>query len=108
MRYHAPMNLKGKQKRLLKARGQTMDDDLRLGKDGLTERFAAQLRELLGQRGLVKLRFTDLTGGMRNQLANEIAEAVDAQCVSIIGRTMLLYRPGATGADAIDLENISA
>lgn len=108
MRYHAPMDLNGKQKRLLKARGQTMDDDLRLGKDGLSERFVAQLGELLGNRGLVKLRFTDITGAMRKQLATEIATSVDAQCVSIIGRTMLLYRPGATGEQAIDLENIGA
>ncbi len=101
------MNLNGKQKRLLKAQGQTMDDDLRLGKDGLSERFVAQLGELLGERGLIKLRFTDITGAMRTQLATEIAEAVDAQCVSIIGRTMLLYRPGATGAHAIDLDDTS-
>lgn len=92
------MALNGKQKRALKARGQTMDDDLRLGKDGLSKGVIAKLNGLLAQRDLVKLRFADVQGAMRKQLAAEVAEAVDAECISIIGRTMLLYRPAASDA----------
>ena len=93
------MTLSGKQKRELKGRGQTMTDDLRLGKDGLSEGFIRRLDDLLADRDLVKLRFTDVEGAMRKTLAAEIAGSVDAECVSIIGRTMLLYRAPASGRD---------
>ena len=86
------MALTGKQKRVLKGKGQTMSDDTRLGRDGLSEGFVDRLNALLAKRELVKLRFTDLEGSMRKALAVEVCAAVKAECVTILGRTMLLYK----------------
>ena len=87
------MTLTSKQKRALKSQGMKMADDLRLGSAGLTEGFVQHLNDLLKRRELVKLRFTDVEGDGRQALAQQIGDASGAQCVSILGRTMLLYRP---------------
>lgn len=87
------MPLTGKQKRLLKARGQTMKDDAQLGKAGLTDDFVAHVRALLDRKELVKLRFTELEGAQRQELADHVCSTIGAECVSVVGRTMLMYKP---------------
>jgi RNA-binding protein len=86
------MPLTGKQKRLLKHRGQTMADDCRLGKDLLSDAFLGHLNGLLDEKELVKLRFTDLEGSARKDLARTVCAAVNAECVQVVGRTVLMYR----------------
>jgi RNA-binding protein len=87
------MSLTGKQKRVLKGRGQTMKDDAQLGKAGLTDEFVAHLNALLQRKELIKLRFTDLEGDDRSSLADDVAKTLKAELVSVLGRTMLLYKP---------------
>lgn len=86
------MALTGKEKSKLRGLGQTMPDDVRVGKAGLSEGFVANLRTMLERKELVKLRFTELEGAERKALAADVAEAVDAELVSVTGRTALLYR----------------
>jgi RNA-binding protein len=86
------MALTGKQKRLLKARGQTMSDDIALGKAGFTTAFLEHLGRLLERRELVKVRFADVEGAERKVLARELCAAAGSECVGIVGRTILLYR----------------
>lgn len=86
------MTLTGKQKRTLKSIGQTLSDDLPMGKSGPTEGVLAQIDRLLTKKELVKVRFTELEGAARKELANEVSAALGAYCVAVVGRTMLLYR----------------
>jgi len=86
------MTLTGKQRRQLKSRGQTLQDDCSMGKAGLTEPFVAHVNRLLSERELIKLRFADVEGSDRKQLASEVSTAVEAECVGVVGRTILLYR----------------
>jgi len=88
------MTLSGKDKRALKSRGQKLGDDIILGKAGLSDTFIAHADELLDRRELIKLRFgEDFKGDTRKALTAEVQQAVGADVVQIIGRTMLLYRP---------------
>ncbi len=87
------MPLTGQQKRKLKAIAQTMSDDVRLGQAGLSEGFLANLDDLFNRKELVKLRFTELRGAERQELADMVCQATGAELVHILGRTMLLYRP---------------
>ena len=64
------MPLTPQQKRKLKSQGQTMPDDCRLGKGLFSDAFAANLNRLLDRKGLVKMRFTELEGKERKELAN--------------------------------------
>lgn len=86
------MSLTGKQKSALKSRGQRMSDDIHLGNDGLSDGFVAHLNALLLRKELVKLRFTELEGDARKEMASDLCEAVGAECVAVVGRTVLLYK----------------
>ena len=86
------MTLTGKDKRKLKSLGMTMADDIQLGKGGLTAGHRAAIEKLFTLRELVKIRFGELEGSARGDFAQEIAQEIQAQCVSVVGRTMLLYR----------------
>ena len=94
------MPLTGKQKRALKQRGQTMPDDCRLGKGLFSDQFVGHLNGLLDKQELVKMRFTDLEGKDRKELARAVCEAVGAECVQVVGRTVLMFRaaPPAPGS----------
>ena len=72
-----------------------MPDDAALGKGGLSEASVSHLRQLLSRKELVKIRFADVEGGARKEFADEVCAAVggECECVQILGRTMLLYRP---------------
>ena len=84
--------LTGKQKRQLKQHAQRMADTAHLGKAGLTAATIKHLGDLLDQHELIKLRFTDVQGKERKTLANQIAEATEAQVIAVVGHTLLLYR----------------
>lgn len=87
------MGLTTTQIKQLRALGQQLRDDVRLGKAGLSEGAARNLQDLLARHEMVKVRFTDIEGPERKVFAEELAEAVDAQLVGVTGRTLLLYRP---------------
>lgn len=87
------MALSAQQKRLLKQRGQTMADDCRLGKNLFSDEFVGHLNRLLDKQELVKMRFSDLEGKDRKELAVAVCDAVGAELVQVVGRTVLLFRP---------------
>ncbi len=89
------MSLTGKQKRVLKGKGQKLSDDCHLGKAGLTASFIAFAGEIFGKKELIKLRFSDVEGVERKELAERVAAALGAECVSVLGHTLLLYKPNA-------------
>ncbi len=86
------MTLTSKQRRTLKGLGQRMNDDLRLGKAGISDSFVNHAGQLLDRQELIKIRFTDISGADRQALADQVSEALHAQCVGVVGRTMLIYR----------------
>ncbi len=70
-----------------------MSDDAQLGKAGLTPGFITQLNGLLSHKELIKLRLAkELQGDARQTIADEVAQAVEAQLVAVVGKTVLLYR----------------
>lgn len=91
--------LTGKQKSHLRSLGQRLDPLLTIGKAGPTQAVAAAVGELLARRELVKLRLPAGPGPERRALADEIAAAAGAQCVGVVGRTALLYRPNESLAE---------
>jgi RNA-binding protein len=87
-------SLTGKQKRHLRSLGQRLSADVTIGKAGATESLLAHLKRLLDERELIKVRLgEETTGRDRKQAAEELAADVQAVCVGVVGRTVLLYRP---------------
>lgn len=88
------MELTSKQKRVLKAIGQNLEEHARVGQAGVTDAFLTHVRDIFHRQELVKVRFgnADLQGQDRIDLAHQIASALQAHCISVVGRTVLLYR----------------
>jgi RNA-binding protein len=84
--------LTGKQKRFLRAMGQSLPAAIQVGKDGADEGFVAQLRVLLGRQELVKVRLPAIDREDRSQMAQELAAAAGAAFAGAVGRMILLYR----------------
>lgn len=84
--------LTGAQRSLLRARGQTLEPALKLGKGGLTPAFFAELQHHLRARELVKLRFLGFERDERAELCNRIADEGRCLCVGAVGHTALFYR----------------
>lgn len=87
------MELRGKQKRFLRALGVTMDPILTIGKDGVTDNTCWQADGALGARELIKGRVLQTAPEGVDETAAAIAEAVGAELVQVVGRNFLLYRP---------------
>jgi len=84
--------LTGRQKRFLRSLGQRLSPAAVVGKGGLSGRAVGNVAHLLAQDELVKVKLPE--GPVRKVLAAELALAVDAACIGVVGRTALLYRPG--------------
>ena len=65
-----------------------------MGKAGLAENVLSHLRVLLERRELVKVRLSGPAAEDRRATAEGLAEALDADLVDLIGRVVVLYRPG--------------
>ena len=88
------MDLTGKQKSMLRARGQRLRATVAVGKAGLTEQVAAELADQFAHHELIKLKLPP--GDIRKDFAEAAAQAAGAACVGLIGRTCLLFRPNDT------------
>jgi len=86
-------SLTGAHKTRLRSLGQTLPDAMQIGRDGATDKVAAQLDRELTNRELVKVRFT---GGQdrhaRAALHEALASATHSVCVGAVGHTALFWR----------------
>ena len=69
-----------------------MDTIFQIGKAGITEETCHQLANALEARELVKVRVLDNSGYTAKEAANEIADALGADVVSVVGKKFVLYR----------------
>jgi RNA-binding protein len=86
-------DLTGKQRRFLRGRGQTLPTAVVLGKAGLSQPLVRQIAQQLQRQELIKVRLPAGPPAARRSAAAELADAVGASCVGVVGRAVLLYRP---------------
>lgn len=84
----------GKEKRQLRQLGRRLSPLLQLSEDGLTSGAAETIDHHLRKSSLVKVRIASSTGRERKDRAQRLSEQLDAACVDVVGRSVLLYRPG--------------
>lgn len=84
--------LTGAQRSYLRGLGQNLQPALKLGKEGLTATFLAELQKHLRAHELVKLRFLGLDRHERAALCDQIADEGRCLCVGAVGHTALFYR----------------
>ena len=87
------MELSTRQLAYLRSLGQHRKPLVHLGREGLTEGTQRALTQELRSHELVKVRVLRSSPDGAREAAEEMAAAVDAVLVGVVGGTMLLYRP---------------
>jgi len=78
--------------RALKAKAQRMKATLKLGKEGLSQKFLAALDTALTQHELVKVKFDDFKEE-KKELTPQLAEKTSSHLITRVGNVAVLYRP---------------
>ena len=89
--------MKESEKAWLRGRGQLLEPSVRLGHQGVSAEFLAELNRCLDLAELVKIKFTDFKD-QRKKLAPEIAEKSNCILVGLVGHTALYFRQQADPA----------
>lgn len=81
-----------KQRAYLRSLASQMDTIFQIGKGGISEEMCKQISNALDARELIKLRVLDNAEYLPREAAEEIAEAVGAGVVTVIGTKFVLFR----------------
>lgn len=84
--------LTSKQRAYLRGLGNELEPIFQIGKAGLSEEIINQLDAAIEARELIKVRVLKSCLEDSEHLADEIAEALEAEVVQKIGKSFLLYR----------------
>ena len=76
----------------LRAEAHHLSPAVHVGHQGVTDTVRQSLDDALRTRELVKIQFSKNTDTDVKTSANELASALDADVVQVIGRTATLYR----------------
>ncbi|HJA74694.1 MAG TPA: ribosome assembly RNA-binding protein YhbY [Candidatus Limosilactobacillus gallistercoris] len=98
------MQLRGKQKRFLRAQANHLQPIFAVGKEGLTKQWLAQLDGALDRRELIKVNILQNADVTTAELKDFIEQHTDIQVVQSIGRVLVLFKVSAN-KDLRELSN---
>lgn len=81
-----------KQRAFLRGLGNALDPVMQIGKEGLTENVITSVNLLLEARELVKIKVLKNNDEGPRQTADQLAVALDADVVQVIGGIVILYK----------------
>lgn len=84
--------LTGKQKRYLRGLGSLMNPVAYVGKEGLSEAVIKEVSSAIESLELVKVRIGKNGEEDAKTVGSELADALNAQLVQVIGRNCLLFK----------------
>ena len=84
--------LTSKQRANLRSLSNDMPAIIQVGKGGIAENLLITVSDALEARELIKLNVLENSGYTAKEAANEIAEAIGADVVSVVGKKFVLYR----------------
>ena len=86
------MNLRGKQKRFLRAQANHLQPLFAVGKNGLNQAWLAQLDGALDKRELIKVSILQNADETTGDVKEFIEQNSDIQVVQEIGRVLVLFK----------------
>ena len=84
--------LTSKQRAQLRALANSIDTIFQIGKTGVGDQIKKHVEDALEARELIKLRVLETSPQTAREAADEIAEAVGADVVQVIGSRFVLYK----------------
>lgn len=97
------MKLTSRQRAYLKSLAMTMDPVQYIGKSSLTEENLRNVEEALAARELIKIGVQKNCAEDPAELARSAAAHTGAEVVQVIGKKIVLYRPGKDDRRKIEL-----
>ena len=85
--------LNSKQRAFLRSKANSEEPILHLGKGGLSEPLLRQAEDALAARELIKGKVLETAPFSSREAAEQVAQAVCAEVVQVIGRKIVLYKP---------------
>lgn len=83
----------GKERAAFRAQANTLEPIIQIGKEGISDNLLTQISDALDARELIKIRVHLETSPMRpRECAGQIAEALGADVIQVIGGIFVLYR----------------
>ncbi len=76
----------------MKSIAATLDPVGQVGKEGIGENMLKSFSDCLDARELIKVNILENCDGEPGQIGRELAAALNAECVIVIGRKAVLYR----------------
>ena len=98
------MELRGKQKRFLRAQANHLQPIFAVGKEGLTQNWIDQLDGALDHRELIKVNILQNSDVTPKDVQHFIESQTEIQVVQIIGRVLVLFKVSAN-KDARELSS---
>ncbi len=96
-----------KQRAYLRSLASTMDTIFQVGKGGISEEMCKQISNALEAHELIKCRVLDNAEYLPAEAANEIANVIGAEVVTVIGTKFVLFRPSSKEKNRkIDLHSV--
>jgi RNA-binding protein len=84
--------LTSKQRAVLRSHANSMETILQVGKSGVGDTLIKQVDDALTARELIKLRVLENSMLTAREAAGQLAEAVNADVVQVIGTRFVLFR----------------
>lgn len=89
------MQLRGKQKRFLRAQANHLQPIFAIGKEGLSANWLAQLDGALDRRELIKVNILQNAEVTPAEVKKMIEDHTNIQVVQVIGRVLVLFKVSA-------------
>lgn len=87
------VQLRGKQKRFLRAEAHEMSPVFQIGKNPITSEIVAEYEDALSKRELMKVQVLQNASMTAKEAAEFIEEHSDITVVQVIGKVLVLYLP---------------
>lgn len=82
-----------KERAAWRAKANTLEPIIQIGKEGITDNLITQIDDTLDARELIKIRVHLETAPQTpKELAPQLAEALEAEVIQVIGGVIVLYR----------------
>ena len=86
------MEMTTKQRAYLRSLATNLDTIMQIGKGGVAEPLVKTVNDALKARELIKMRVLETAGYTPRDIAEELAQACEADVVTVIGSKIVLYK----------------
>ncbi len=87
------LELRGKQKRYLRAEAHHLTPIFQVGKNGITDELLKQVDEALNKRELFKINLLQNASVTPEEVKEAIEDTIDANVVQVIGKVLVVFKP---------------